>query len=125
MDFASRMAEEKIQQAITEGQFDNLPGKGKPLELEDLSGMPQDMRMSYLMMKNSGFLPEEVQVKKEIASLEEMIEYCKDPDEKERHKRKLSEKELRWKMLLEKQSLSHNRSARKYRHKLTRFFSGG
>lgn len=124
MDFASRMAEEKIQKAIQEGQFENLPGKGKPLELEDLSGMPQDMRMSYLMMKNSGYLPEEVRVRKEIVSLEEMIEICKDPEERERHKKKLSEKELKWKMMMEKNTMSTNRSARKYRNKINRLFGG-
>lgn len=125
MDFASRMAEEKIQQALKEGQFDNLPGKGKPLELEDLSGMPQEMRMSYLMMKNSGFLPEEVRVRKEIASLEEMIAHCENPEERERQKRRLSEKELKWKMLLEKNALAGNRAVRKYQRQINRLFGGG
>lgn len=122
MDFASRMAEEKIQQALKNGDFDNLPGKGKPQQLEDLSAMPPDMRMSYLMMKNSGYLPEEVAVRKEIVSLEELIDLCKDPEEKERHRKKLSEKELKWRMMMEKKSLAGNRTARKYRHKINRMF---
>lgn len=49
------IAERKIQEAIEEGQLDNLPGYGKPLELEDLSHIPPDMRMAYTLLKNSGF----------------------------------------------------------------------
>lgn len=37
MDIFSLIAEDKIQTAIKEGEFDNLPGRGKPLQLEDLS----------------------------------------------------------------------------------------
>lgn len=122
MDFAGRMAEEKIQQALREGQLDNLPGKGKPIEIEDLSSMPPEMRMSYLMMKNSGFLPEEVVVRKEIVSIEKMIALCEDPEEKEAYRRKLSEKELKWKMMMEKKNITSTGRTKKYRRQINRLF---
>ena len=50
------IAERKIEEAMAEGQFDNLPGTGKPLELEDLSHLPPDMRMAYTILKNSGYI---------------------------------------------------------------------
>ncbi|MDL2267617.1 DUF1992 domain-containing protein [Desulfovibrio sp. OttesenSCG-928-G15] len=50
------VAERKIEEAMQEGQFDKLPGMGKPLVLEDLSNMPEDMRMAYTLLKNGGFL---------------------------------------------------------------------
>ena len=50
------VAERKIEEALAEGQFDNLPGMGKPLELEDCSHLPPDMRMAYTILKNSGYL---------------------------------------------------------------------
>ena len=52
------MAERKILEAMAEGQFDNLPGRGRPQKLEDLSHLPPEMRMSYIVLKNSGFLDE-------------------------------------------------------------------
>lgn len=50
------VAERKIEEAIAQGEFDNLPGMGRPLELEDLSHLPPDMRMAYTILKNSGYL---------------------------------------------------------------------
>ena len=35
MDFLNKLVEERIQKAQEEGVFDNLPGKGKPLQLDD------------------------------------------------------------------------------------------
>ena len=46
-DILSKIAEQKIREAQERGEFDDLPGKGKPLDLEDLSGVPEEMRMAY------------------------------------------------------------------------------
>jgi hypothetical protein len=53
------VAERKIQEAMDEGLFDNLPGMGRPLELDDLSHLPPDMRMAYTILKSGGFLEKE------------------------------------------------------------------
>ena len=58
MDAIAFVAERKIEEALAEGQFDNLPGMGRPLELEDTSHLPPDMRMAYTILKNSGCLEE-------------------------------------------------------------------
>ena len=58
LDAIAFIAERKIEEAMAEGAFDNLPGLGKPLQLEDLSHMPPDMRMAYTILKNSGCLDE-------------------------------------------------------------------
>ena len=50
------VAERKIQEALQNGEFDRLPGAGKPLELEDLSHLPPEARMAYTILKNSGFV---------------------------------------------------------------------
>lgn len=50
------IAELKIRQAMDEGQFDHLPGRGQPQNLEDLSALPPDLRMAYIVLKNSGHL---------------------------------------------------------------------
>lgn len=60
------VAERKIEEALAEGAFDNLPGMGRPLELDDLSHMPPDMRMAYTILKNSGFLEEQTGMDKPL-----------------------------------------------------------
>jgi hypothetical protein len=58
LDAIAFVAERKIEEALAEGQFDNLPGMGKPLELEDTSHLPPDIRMAYTILKNGGYLAE-------------------------------------------------------------------
>lgn len=55
-DAIAFIAERKIEEAMAEGQFDKLPGMGRPLPLEDLSHLPADMRMAYTLLKNGGYL---------------------------------------------------------------------
>lgn len=102
MDAFSQIAEEKIKQAINDGDFEHLKGKGKPLAKDPLTHVPDELRMSYRVMKNSGYLPEEVQINKELASLRDLLKLCESEDEKERLERKISEKELHVQLLLEK-----------------------
>ena len=55
-DAIAFVAERKIEEAMAEGQFDDLPGMGLPLALEDTSHLPPDMRMAYTILKNGGYL---------------------------------------------------------------------
>ena len=54
------IAERRIAEAVSEGRFDNLPGRGRPQELEDLSRLAPEMRLAYIILKNSGFLEDGV-----------------------------------------------------------------
>jgi len=76
--------ERKIKEAQEKGEFDNLPGKGEPLKLEDDSGVPEDLRMAYKILKNADCLPPEIELKKEIRQMEDMLAGI--PDEKERYR---------------------------------------
>lgn len=71
MDAIAFVAERKIEEAMEEGQFDNLPGAGKPLALDDCSHLPPDMRMAYTILKNSGYL-EQLEPGK-AASMKELL----------------------------------------------------
>jgi len=76
LEIIGRIAERKIQEGIEEGKFDNLPGMGKPLELNDGDSLPLDIRMANKVLKNAGVLPEWIQVQHEIVSeREEMTRY--------------------------------------------------
>lgn len=93
MSFIQRLAEQKIREAQQQGAFDNLPGKGEPLRLEDDRGVPQHLRMAYKVLKNAGILPPELIMRKEIVSLEQLIAACEDEDERKHLRTELS---LKW-----------------------------
>ncbi|MEQ6375673.1 DUF1992 domain-containing protein [Bacillaceae bacterium S4-13-56] len=114
----SSIVEEKIKQAIRDGDFENLPGKGKPLKLDDMEGIPSDLRVGYKIMKNAGMIPEEMQIKKEMITLEELIATCKDPEQKEEYHRKLNEKQLRFQLMMEKRKLGGNSAFHQYRNRI-------
>ncbi|QER41391.1 DUF1992 domain-containing protein [Thermodesulfobacterium sp. TA1] len=69
-----RLAEERIREAMENGEFDNLELKGKPLKLEENPFIPEDLRVVYKILQNAGFLPKEVELRKEISKLEELLE---------------------------------------------------
>ena len=79
-----RIVEQRIKEAQEKGEFDNLPGHGKPLKLEDDSHVPEDLRIAYKILKNADCLPPELQEKKEIRQMEDLLASL--PDEKERYK---------------------------------------
>lgn len=83
------IAEEKIREAQDNGFFDDLPGKGAPIIYEDDSGIPEELRMAYKILKNSSCLPPELQERKDISSLAEMLEHCEDEQTRVRQMHKL------------------------------------
>ena len=75
INVSALIAEQKILAAMREGQFDNLPGSGRPQKLEDLSHLPEDLRLAYIALKNSGFL-EEDGGRRRVPDLRELMARC-------------------------------------------------
>ena len=67
------IAERKISEAIRDGKLKTGEWNGKPLPIEDDRFVPPDLRMAYKILKNAGYLPPEIEAKKEIQRLEELI----------------------------------------------------
>ena len=67
------IVERKIAEAIADGQFEDLPGAGKPLELDDDALVPEDLRTAYRILKNAGYVPPELEDIKEVARLEKLV----------------------------------------------------
>jgi hypothetical protein len=88
--FFERLAEKRIKEAIRQGQFENLPGKGKPIVFEDDSMVPEDLRMAYKMLKNAGFIPPELQTEKEIKNALDLLDELQDERERYRQVTKLN-----------------------------------
>lgn len=74
MNIFDQLAERQIQQAIEQGQLDDLPGAGQPLILEDESQVPDDLRAGYHLLKNAGFIPPELAERQEAIKLCDLIE---------------------------------------------------
>ena len=76
------IAEKKIRESLDRGELDDLPGRGRPLKLEDDSGVPEDLRMSYKILKNADYLPPELAEGKEIANARDLLTAATDEREK-------------------------------------------
>jgi len=72
------LVEQRIRTAMADGVFDNLPGRGRPLVLDDDSLVPEDMRLAHRVLKNAGYLPEELALRGEIAGIHGMLEQALD-----------------------------------------------
>ncbi|SDK45669.1 protein of unknown function [Maridesulfovibrio ferrireducens] len=83
MFFIAALAEAKIKESERKGEFKNLPCSGKPLKLEDDSMIPSELRMAYKALKNAGYLPPEMQLRKDIYSALDLLESMEE--EKERY----------------------------------------
>jgi len=89
MNALAWIAEQRIQEAVNRGDLDALPGRGKPLALEDDSGVPEDLRMACKILRNAGYAPPEAEDRKEAASLADLLRNCTDEQEKVRQMRRL------------------------------------
>ncbi len=85
-----RIVEERILAAQRNGEFDNLEGAGKPLQPEDMSRVPHELRMAYKILKNADCLPPEVELQKEIITTEKMLSGLKDTQERFKVLKKLN-----------------------------------
>lgn len=105
-----RIAEERLREAIAKGELDDVPGKGQPLELEDLAGLSPELRSSYLLLRNAGVLPEEVELENDMVQLNDLIAAAtRDEDRADLRARK-SALALRYELLMDARGHSGARS---------------
>ena len=116
MSYFWRIAEERIKEAQRAGAFDNLPGKGKRLDLEDLSCVPEDLRIGYLILKNAHVLPPEAELLKDIHTIEDLLKHVEDEGERRALAKSIQFKLIRLDML--KRRSMPLRSIRDYSRKL-------
>jgi hypothetical protein len=97
-----KFVEEIIQKAIAKGEFDNLEGKGKPVDLTAYFNTPAEFRVGYSLLKSNKFVPEEVELLKEIGFLKEKIKVCEDAVFKQKLTEQLNEKTLALSIIIER-----------------------
>lgn len=97
-----KFVEEQVRRAIEAGEFDNLPGKGKPIDLRPYFETPEDLRMAYSVLKSNNFVPEEVELLREISAAKAQLKSSRDEQQKNRLTREIADKTLTFRMLIEK-----------------------
>jgi hypothetical protein len=90
MDFFSKLAENRIREAMEAGEFDDLRGKGQPLNLEEDSHVLPELRMAYKILKNADCLPPELLLRREVAQLQDLVAALPDEAEKLKQMRRLN-----------------------------------
>lgn len=80
MFLIDQWVEKHIKDAQENGEFDNLPGSGQPLILDDDSAVPEELRTGYRILKNAGYLPPELQDRKEAIELDHMLNVLTQDD---------------------------------------------
>jgi hypothetical protein len=82
MDLLDQLAEARIAEALARGDFEDLLGAGRPLELDDDALVPEELRVAYRVLKNAGYAPEEVRLLGELRSAEALILQATRPEER-------------------------------------------
>ncbi|MFQ5759410.1 MAG: DnaJ family domain-containing protein [Acidiferrobacterales bacterium] len=90
MRYIDKLAEPRIQEAIGRGEFNNLPGTGKPLALDDDTLVPPELRVAYRVRTNAGYLPRDLQLRSEISDLEAFVATVDDSPSRGRAYRRLN-----------------------------------
>jgi hypothetical protein len=94
--------EAAIRDSIEKGEFENLKGKGKPLDLDGYFDAPEDIRLGYSIMKNAGYIPEEVDLLNQISELKEQLKKTTDNNKRKDLKKKIIDVQLKYDLRMER-----------------------
>jgi hypothetical protein len=84
-----KLAEARIGEAMEAGAFDDLPGQGQPLQLEDDTLVPEHLRVGYRLLKNAGYLSPDMQLRGEIADVNALLHTAQREEERTHLARRL------------------------------------
>jgi hypothetical protein len=105
MTVFDRIVEALIREAQESGEFDHLPGKGKPIDLDEYFQMPEDVRMAQSLLKNAGMTSPEIQLLKEIAELRQLLTSLMDEKKKQEVQKKIQEKQIEFNLMMERRKV--------------------
>ena len=89
------IAERRIEQAVADGLLDRLPGRGRPLVVDLMLDVPADLRMAYTLLQAAGFIPEELELRRSLLSLHDLLAQCEDPERRHCLQQELARVRLR------------------------------
>lgn len=97
-----KIVEAAIKEAQERGEFDNLKGKGKPLDLTAYFETPEELRLALSTLKNADFVPAEVELLQEIAALKEKLAETAGADERNRIGKLIRNKQLQFDIMIDR-----------------------
>jgi len=109
MSSFDKIVEAMIREAQERGEFDNLPGKGKPIDLNAYFETPEEVRMAQSVLKNAGMTSLEVMILKEIAELRQILPSLTDEAKKQEVRKQIQQKQIEFNLMMEKHR-RHGRS---------------
>jgi hypothetical protein len=98
-----KIVEALIKEAQERGEFDNLPGKGKPIDLSSYFETPEEVRLVQSVLKNAGMISPEVEILKEIAELRQLQEVVTDEAKKQEIRQRIDQKQMEFNLMMERQ----------------------
>jgi hypothetical protein len=98
-----RIVEALIKEAMERGEFDNLPGKGRPIDLTEYFETPEEVRLANSVLKNAGITSREVDLLKEIAELKQILEAVFDEKKRQEIGKQIHQKQIEFSLLIERQ----------------------
>ena len=93
--------DKQIEEWLAQQGPEDLPGKGKPLDLDEYFRCPEDLRIGYSLLKNAGYVPEEVEQLRQINQLIDELQKYADPVDRTRVRSRLNEARVRLNLNLE------------------------
>jgi len=100
----NRVAENRIREALAEGKFDNLPGAGERIDLEEYFSAPEDLRMAYSILKSANCAPAEVELLNEIARVKDALARAEDEASRQSLRETLANRQTELAVLLERRT---------------------
>jgi hypothetical protein len=97
-----KTVEKIIREAMERGEFDNLPGKGKPIDLTAYFNTPEEVRLAYSILKNAGILPREAELLKEIAELKQMESALVEEKRRSEIRKQIEKKQIEFSLMMER-----------------------
>jgi hypothetical protein len=98
-----KLVESMIKEAQERGEFDNLPGKGKPIDLTEYFEAPEEVRVAQSVLKNAGMASREVDLLKEIAELKQVHAGLVDEKKKGEILKEIEKKQIEFSLMMERQ----------------------
>ncbi|MBB6446397.1 DnaJ family domain-containing protein [Bacillus benzoevorans] len=110
--------EEKIKKAVEDGEFDHLPGKGKPLDLtDDMPGLSPELKMVYKVLKNAGYLTETKDTEQEKITFKDLYTSATDG-----HVQANYQKRMEFYEMIKNRKLNRNKTFHSYAEKIFKKF---
>ena len=101
-----KLVESMIKEAMERGEFDNLPCKGKPIDLTAYFDTPEDVRVAQSVLKNAGMTSREVELLKEIAELKQVLAAILDEKKKQEIRMEIEKRQIEFSLMMERQRKS-------------------